>query len=132
MSINISHTNSFQFENREHLRNTAKDILSKNGSSSEAMQKIIDKTIFDMEGQRREIYTNPQLAIIKASSQISVNNSLKETLRYLKSQANKKIVKEPVLGELWDLFEDKREEVYQGELLDFEIDSSAKNIFIAA
>lgn len=132
MSINISHTNSFQFENREHLRNTAKDILSKNGSSSEAMQKIIDKTIFDMEGQRREIYTNPQLAIIKASSQISVNNSLKETLKYLKSQANKKIVKEPVLGELWDLFEDKREEVYQGELLDFEIDSSAKNIFIAA
>ena len=72
---------------------------------------------------------NPQLAIIKASSQISVNNSLKETLKYLKTHANKKEIKKHVLGELWDTV--KTEAEYNGELLDFEIDLFAKNIFAA-
>lgn len=128
MGINITHTmNNFQFENRENLKQTAKKILNKQNATSETMQKIIDKTVFSMP----EPYQNPQLAIIKASSQITLNNSLKETLKYLKSHANKKQTKEPVLGELWNIMNKKEDNEYNGELLDFEIDSSAKNIFAA-
>ena len=75
------------------------------------------------------VYRNPQLAIIKASSQISINDSLKETLKYLKSHANKRVAKTPVLGELWGRLENEQE--YKGELIEFEIDSSIENIFAA-
>ena len=70
-----------------------------------------------------------------ASTQISINNSLKETLKYLKNHANKKSVKAPVLGELWNIFSSNNEasekNPYKGELYDFEIDKNAKNIFAA-
>ena len=123
MTINITHTmNNFQFENRENLRNAAKNILLRQNASGEAAQKIIDKTVFDY---------NPQLSIIKASTQISVNNSLKETLKYLKNHASKKPAKEPVLGELWNIVNGKKE-IIENELFDIEIDNSAKNIFAAA
>lgn len=124
MGINITHTmnNSFQqFENRENLRNTAKNILNKQNASSETVQKIVDKTVFDY---------NPQLSIIKASTQISVNNSLKETLKYLKSHATKKQAKEPVLGELWNIANSSKN-IENNELYDFEIDNSIENIFAA-
>ncbi len=123
MGINITHTmNSFQqFENRENLRNAAKNILNKQNASQETVQKIVDKTVFDY---------NPQLSIIKASSQISVNNSLKETLKYLKNHAAKKPAKEPVLGELWNIAQAK-DDNSENELYDFEIDNSVENIFAA-
>ncbi len=123
MGINITHTmNSFQqFENRENLRNAAKNILNKQNASQETVQKIVDKTVFEY---------NPQLSIIKASSQISVNNSLKETLKYLKSHAAKKPAKEPVLGELWNIVKENTESA-DNELYDFEIDNSVENIFAA-
>ncbi|MCM1003868.1 MAG: hypothetical protein NC408_05935 [Candidatus Gastranaerophilales bacterium] len=123
MGINITHTmNSFQqFENRENLRNAAKNILNKQNASQETVQKIVDKTVFEY---------NPQLSIIKASSQISVNNSLKETLKYLKSHAAKKPAKEPVLGELWNIAQAK-DDNSENELYDFEIDNSVENIFAA-
>ena len=127
MGLNITHTmSSFQFENRENLRNAAKNILNKQGASTETVQKIVEQTIFS-----NNTYQNPQLSIIKASSQISLNNNLKETLKYLKSQVNKKVVKEPVLGELWDIV-NKEEFSYDGELANFVIDSSVENIFAAA
>lgn len=124
MGINVTHTmNTFQqFENRENLRNTAKNILNRQSASQETVEKIIDKTVFDY---------NPQLAIIKASSQISINNSLKETLKYLKSHASKKPAKEAVLGELWNIVNSQKEEYENNELYDFEIDNSAENIFAA-
>ena len=132
MSMNITHTmNTFNFEGRENLRNTAKDILNRKGASNESMQKIIDETIFDAKQKSVMSSLNPQLAIIKASSQISMSNSMKETLKYLKTQAVKKTKKTPVLGELWDTVASK-EEVYTGELIDFEINSELKNIFAAA
>ena len=128
MGINITQTlNNFQFENRESLRNTAKEILNKQGASQETVHKVVEQTLFAMPTE----YHNPQLEIITASSQITLNNSLKETLKYLKSHANKKSAKEPVLGELWDIFS-KENTDYNGELIDFEIDISAKNIFAAA
>lgn len=124
MGINITHTNSFQFENRENLRNTARNILNRKGASPETMQKIIDKTIFDTKA----FYNNSGVSA-NIAQQIAINNSLKETLKYLKN--NKKPAKKPVLGELYNIVSDK-EDNYQGELSDFEIDNSIKNIFIAA
>ena len=129
MGLNIAHTASFHFENRENLRNTARDILSRQGASEEFTQKFVDDAIFSQ--MKNKVDYNPQLAIIKASSQISLNESLKETLKYIKSQANKKPKKEPVLGELWNIV-NKEDVTYSGELANFEIDSSIENIFAAA
>ena len=128
MGLNIAHTTSFQFENRENLRNTAKNILSRQGASEEFSQKIIDDAIFSQI--KNKVDYNAQLDILKASSQISLNNSLKETLKYLKTKANKKNVKQPVFGELWNTLS-KEDTDYQGELINFVIDDSIENIFAA-
>ena len=126
MSINITHTmSSFQFESRENLRNAAKNILNKQGANAEITNKILEEAIFSNKNY------NAQFDILRASSQITLNNSLKETLKYLKTQAHKKNVKQPVFGELWNSA-NIEENSYVGELVDFEIDSSVKNIFIAA
>jgi len=126
MSINITHTmNSFQFESRENLRNAAKNILNRQGASTEVTNKILEQAIFSSKN------SNAQLDILRASTQISLNESLKETLKYLKTQANKKSKKEPIFGELWNVIS-KEEISYEGELVDFVVDSSLKNIFAAA
>ena len=135
MGLNVSMNYSYQLENRENLRNAARNILNNSGASSEATQKIIEKTIFDGDKQLKETYTNPQLSVLKASTQITLNESLKETLKYLKEHANKKVAKKPVLGELWSIFttnnEASEKNPYHGELYEFEIDKNAKNIFAA-
>ena len=126
MSIKITHTmNSFQFESRENLRNAAKNILNRQGASTEVTNKILEQAIFSSKN------SNAQLDILRASTQISLNESLKETLKYLKTQANKKSKKEPIFGELWNVIS-KEEISYEGELVDFVVDSSLKNIFAAA
>ena len=138
MGLNVSSYaigTNLQFENKDVLKNTARDILSKSGATSQATHEIIEKTIFEGDRQLKELYTNPQLAIIKASTQISVNSSLKETLKYLKEHANKKEVKKPVLGELWNAFsasnENCEDEQHKADLYEFNIDFGAKNIFAA-
>lgn len=125
MGLNITHTmNTFQqFENRENLRNAAKNILNKQNATPEATQKILERTVFE---------NSAQLSIIKASTQITLNNSLKETLKYLKNNAAKKPAKEPVFGELWNIANNTKETIDSNELYSFEIDNSAKNIFEAA
>ncbi len=126
MSINITHTmNSFQFENRENMRNVAKNILNRQGATTEGTHKVLEQTIFGKE------YYNPQLAIIKAASQISINSNLKETLKYLKSKAVKNVKKEYVLGELWNQLSNIGES-YTGELVDIVIDLSPENNIFAA
>lgn len=119
----------YPLDNGEMLRNAAKNILNKNGTSSEATQKIIEQTLFnDANLQMKDLYTNSQLAVLKASTQVSINNSLKETIKYL---SNRKVAKKHVLGELWDVLQESDEKSYNGELYDFEIDKNAKNIFAA-
>lgn len=138
MGLNVSTSvvdyNLF-FENKDMLKNNAKNILNKSGATSETTQKVIEKTLFENNSQLRESYSNSQLAILKASTQISLNSSLKETLKYLKEHTNKKIQKKHVLGELWKIFstnnESTNEKQYQGELYEFNIDYEAKNIFAA-
>ena len=130
MGLNITHTmNTSSFENRENLRNAARDILNRQNTSAETAQKVMDKALFNKAIELSNVYS-PQLAIIKASAQISANGTLKETLKYLKEHATKKTTKAPVLGELWNLLNNEVE--YEGELVDFVIDENAKNIFIAA
>ncbi len=133
MGLNITTTRDlFQFENQNNLRNAAKNILNKQGASQESVQNIMDKTIFNTDNQIKEVYTNQQLAVLKASAQVSMNESLKETIKYLKKHASKQAPKKPVLGEIWDLTSKlKEEKPYEGELSDYEIDSSLKNIFAA-
>ena len=127
MGINITETN-YNFENRESLRNTAREILNRQNSSSEPAQNILNKTIF---GSESSVYSNAQLAILKASSQISINGTLKETLKYLKNNPIKKTNKSVVLGELWELFT-QTENDKPSDMPDWEIDYSAENIFAAA
>lgn len=128
MGLNVSTT---MFENREFLKSAAKNILSQSSTSENAVTRIIDRTVFDVS----ESYVNPQLSVIKAATQISVNSTLNETLKYLKLHANQKTTKTPVLGELWNIFsannEASEENPYKGDLYDFVIDKNIKNIFAA-
>lgn len=127
MGINVSQAmNGYQFENRENLRNAAKNILNRQGVSNESAQKLIDYTVFDYDAKS---YSNAQLAILKASSQMSISSTLKETLKYLKSHPAKRAEKQPVLGELWGLFSQK--ELNDSDIIEMEIDYSADNIFAA-
>lgn len=119
MGLNVSTT--MGFENKEFLKNAAKSILTNGGAFSEKTSKIVDGTIFDV---------NPQLSVIKASSQISLNKSLDETLKYLKSHATKKAAKKYILGEIWNTLEASKDTKYNGELLELKIDMS-RNIFAA-
>jgi len=132
MGLNVS--TSMGFENQEQLRNTAKNILNKSGISSEA-DKTIENNIFENQKSYTSNYPSAQLAILKASAQISINGSLKETLKYLREHANKKTIKTPILGELWESFsvnnQESKENPYNGELIDFKIDKNIKNIFAA-
>ena len=57
MSINITHTmNNLSFESRENLKNTAKDILNRQGASKETMQNILDKSLFESRGKYEANY----------------------------------------------------------------------------
>lgn len=133
MGLNLSIDYSFQYENRDMLRNTAKNILNKSGATPDATQKIIEKTLFEGDKLLKEQYTNPQLNILKASTQISLNNSLKETLKYLKAHKNVKTKKIPQFGELWNIatVNNEASEQKYNELFEFKIDKKAKNIFAA-
>ena len=132
MNLNIAHTmNNSNFENRESLKNTARNILNRQGTSAEVINSIVEKSIFNNTNKNGDFYINAQLAILQASSQISLNGNLKETLKYIKNRAHKKQVKEPVFGELWNSLS-KNEPNQEIEELDFIIDTNAKNIFIAA
>lgn len=125
MNFNITSTmNNSQFENKENLRQAAKNILNRKGASTESTNKILEQTIFSDYNRRAEI------DILKLSSQITMNESLKETLKYLKTKNKEKTNKKVILGELWNSI--NSEEDYSGELVDFVIDSSLKNIFVAA
>ena len=131
MGLNVSMDYTFQLENKDILKNTARNILNNSGSTPEATKKIIDRTLFEGDRLLKEQYTNPQLNILKASTQISINDSLKSTLNYLKSHSKISSKKKPVFGELWNIANVNNEssEESKNELYEFEIDKKAKNIF---
>lgn len=135
MGLNVSASLAYNLEKSDILRNNARTILNNGGASSEVTEKIIEKTLFNYNETLKEVYTTPQMSVLKASTQITLNESLKETLKYLKEHARKNDNKKPVLGELWNIFETNNnaseQNPYRGELYDFEIDKNAKNIFAA-
>ena len=72
----------------------------------------------------------PGTGTLPSTMEVTIEN-LKETLKYLKNKAANKDKKQPILGELWNRVNEKPID-YKGELIDFEIDLSVDNIFIAA
>ena len=120
MGINVS--TSMSFENRDFLRRSAKQILQKGGADEKTAEAIINTKIADYDNLTES-------NVYKASAQITLNKSLKETLKYLQAHANDKR-KKYVLGELWEKLEEQSS-TYQGELVDFEVDFNLKNIFAA-
>ena len=122
MGIKITQAmNGYQFENRENMRNTAKNILNKQGASEETVNDILENTIFDSESR---MYSNAQRSILSAASQISLSSNLKETLKYLKSHPVKKVEKEPVLGELWNIVNENK---LSDDVFELDIDYSTEN-----
>ena len=123
MGINVS--TSMGFENKNLLKNTAKNILQNKGMDSAKAENAAQKVIYDF-------FEEPStgLTVLKASTQISVNNSLQETLNYLKAHANEKRKKEYVFGELWNTLSTGKDNDI-GDIVDFDIDYSDKNIFAA-
>ena len=123
MSINVS--TSMGFEKRENLKNTAKNILQKKGSNSSDAEKIAQTVVYDFVEDNLTGQT-----ILKATTQVSFDKNLKDTLNYLRAHANDRRKKEYVLGELWHTFSDKKDS-YNNELIDFVVDFNTKNIFAA-
>lgn len=122
MGINVS--TSMGFENKDFLRERAKQILKKGGAEEEKAGELVKNINFNSA-----VNKNAALNILAASSQVTLNNSLKETLNYLKAHANDKR-KQYILGELWEKL-DNFKGSSNGELIDFEIDYNLKNIFAA-
>lgn len=77
---------------------------------------------------------NSQQYVLMTSTQITLNNSLKETLKYLNSH-KKQTRKEPRLGDLWRILNVDNNETeknpYNSEIIEIQIDENAKNIFAA-
>ena len=133
MGLNVSV--SSDYENREILRSTANMILARGGASAEETKKIIDVALFNSNKSLKEIYTTPEVLVLRGATQITLSESLRETVKYLQMHANKKSVAKPIFGELWNIFaannEASEQNPYRGELFDFEPSKNARNIFAA-
>ena len=80
------------------------------------------------------MYSDSQLAAIRANAELAFNYDLKETMKYIKSTRIKGISPKPVLGELWNLLESTNhisELNLKPELVELQIDENLKNIFAA-
>ena len=122
MGINVS--TSMNFENRDFLRSTAKQVLQHSGANEEQAEPVVVKNQISSAYEK-----SAEMNIYGMSAQITLNNSLKETLRYLKVHAKDKR-KNYILGDLWDKFSEQ-DETDANELVDFEVDYNLKNIFAA-
>ena len=128
MSISVS--TSMGFGNQELLKNNAKEVLQNNGVEANKNADVSQKSAVFSYGTGLPSHQ----FVMMASTQITVNNTLRETLKYLKNR-ERKVKREPVLGELWQIMttdnEQSEKNPYHGDLIDFEIDAKARNIFAA-
>ena len=131
MSVSLNCKNLI--DNKESLKTAFRNIIDKNGGSTVSTHKIVEQIIFNNDKNINSNYVNPQLSIIQASTQISINKTLCETLKFLKQNANKKTIKQVIFGELWNILEttnaSSENNPYNGELIEFTINTNAKNIF---
>jgi hypothetical protein len=118
------------FCNQELLKNNAKDVLQNGGVETNRNADALQKSAVFSYGTGLPSHQ----FVMLASTQITLNNTLKETLKYLKNR-ERKVKREPVLGELWQVMttdnEQSEKNPYHGDLIDFEIDAKARNIFAA-
>ena len=128
--MGLSVSTSMGFENRELFQNSAQNL-------AQSSEKTVEKTTAN-NSQLSTVLTNykpltTEQYLLLASTQITVNNSLKETLKYLQNHAIER-KKEYRFGDLWKMLydenDDSDEKPYDGILLDIVIDLS-KNIFAA-
>jgi hypothetical protein len=128
MGINVS--TSMGFQNREFSESMAKSTLRTNAVNTEKAEEASSGTVF----AAKNYPASSAFVIFSTSAQISLHNSLRETMNYLRSRAEDK-KKKYVLGELWDDFTSNKdgdeEDSYTGELCDYVIDKNLKNIFAA-
>ena len=124
MGINV--WTSMGFKNRSFqggaMKNSSHDSDAEPEKTSEtSSEKNYQTTDNIWEDSNTYFYVN----------QVVLSNTLSETLKYIQTHAYDKR-KRYVLGELWDSLGDyDNEDDYKGELIDFEPDSSIKNIFVA-
>lgn len=123
MGLNVS--TSMGFENRNFLRNAAREILQRSGASKEATSKIVNTLIFDKS------FLSSEQKVLQATAQIAFSESLKNSLKKLKDEKQQKQIKTPVFGSLWEQFSEN-EQSDNFELLEFVIEDDADNIFAAA
>lgn len=129
--MGMSVSSSMGFDNQTFIRNSAKDLTQGNeGNAGKSQENSIqNSTVFS-----NSTSLSAQQYVLLASTQITLNNSLKETLNYLRQHANDK-KKEYILGDLWKIAnaenESSEKNPYKGELLDIVIDYNEKNIFAA-
>ena len=71
MGLNVSTT--MGFENRNFLRDTARQILQQNGAKEENANEIVQKISYPVYNSAAEALNS-----YRAATQITLNNSLKE------------------------------------------------------
>lgn len=106
-----------------------KNILNNRNTTQQATQKIISKILCDSDSIIKNSFVTPQESIIKASIQISINNSLKESLKQLKTQPNKTIKKNAIFGEIFDNFSVNNQASENNPFEDYNFDFNKTNIF---
>ena len=128
MGMNVS--TSMSFENRDLISSTTRNLPKSNDVVAE---KVTGNVFQQNTGYANEKALTTQQYILMASTQITVNNSLKETLKYLRAHEDYK-KKEHSFGDLWQILnaenEDSEKNPYKEELLDIDIENK-KNIFAA-
>ena len=115
------------------INNTLSNFPNKQTTEQNNIQPVQNNVI-----QKNESFNNfnlnPQQYVLMTSTQITLNNSLKETLKYLNSH-KKQTNKEPRLGDLWKILNvdnnESEKNPYKSETIDIQIDENAKNIFAA-
>ena len=92
-------------ENQQFISTSAKMLEQK--TSENAGQRA--QTTSSVISEQASLSTMSQFSVLKASTQITLNNSLKETLKYLQAHANDRR-KEHIFGELWKILSTTNEE----------------------
>lgn len=125
--VNLSTTRGF-----ENL-GTYKNASSHQSTNTNLLQEQILPAKNPIISEQYNFDKFSQLSVLRASTQITLSNSLRETIKHLQAQKHQK-VQAHVFGELWKIVSTSNEDTensYHGDLLDFEISENTKNIFAA-
>jgi len=125
MDINVS--TSMGFENRNFLKKDSQDSQNSQNSHKDSEKKQSGKHV---TLPASDFIYSSELNSIYASSQIKLNDSLKETLTYLKKHSKDR-AKKHIFGELWEKMNQEKDEYNIDTLIDFVIDNDSENIFAA-